>query len=64
MKSKKAKYEGCNRKTISNPYHHLSHKELLIKAGVTDLRNNYVIETLKDGRIVAKPLDENKKYKK
>ena len=63
MKNKKAIYQQKTRKDISNPFHHITHEELLRKAQVIDLRDNIDTETLENGRIIAKPIDPEKKFK-
>lgn len=50
------------RDDISNPYHKIPHGELLKRAGVVDLRGNYTIEKLPNGRIMVHPIDESKRY--
>ena len=50
------------RQDISNPYRNITHEELLRKVGAIDLRDNYTIEYLDNGRIVVKPIDKNKKF--
>ena len=62
MKLKKVTYSAKNREDFSNQNRHIPHGELLKKAQVIDLRENLKIETLPDGRVIAKAINEDKKY--
>ena len=54
MKNSTATYNSKTRKDISNPHHGMPYKELLEKAGVKNIANNYTIQTLPNGKIIVK----------
>lgn len=61
MKYQKVVHKTKTRKDVSNPYHGLTHEELLEKADVQKFEGNYTVEKLKNGRIIVLPKEEIKK---
>ena len=51
----KIKYNFKTRKDISNPFHDMTHDELLKAAGVEKFQpGGYIVEKLENGRIIVK----------
>jgi len=61
MKNKTIHYKPLSRKDISNPFHRVPHDDLLIKAGVIDLTDNYEVVRSDEKRLVIKPINPHKK---
>lgn len=60
MDYNKHTYTPLDREDISNPYNKLSHEELMAKAGVLNIEQNYSLEELPSGKfIVSIPEEEN-----
>lgn len=51
MKSKRSTYGPKSREDLSNPYHAISHDELIKRACIEQFNDGFTIKVLKNGRI-------------
>lgn len=63
MKKVVVSEKPLTRQLLADPHYDKPHKERLIEANAIDLRDNYKIETLKNGYWCIKPIDNTKTYK-
>ncbi len=61
---KKLEFKGnvLSREDLSNPHRNTPHDQLLFEGGVTDLRDNHIVEHLPNGKIRVVAIDPNKKF--